>query len=304
MNNKIIVRVAEGLGNQMFMYANAYSLAVKNQCALLIDDESGFYKKKNRNRGRSYNLDSFLIETEIVSNKFKFNTRAKNILRKFLKIINFFLKKKIFILEKFFKNKKTKFVNLSNLRLNKICYVEGHYESEKYFLNYSDKIKEKFTINNNKVNNNNFFISKIKSVNSVSIHFRKHRFTEEINEKKKNYKISKTNEFESLTLDYINNGIRYFKNKVLNPVFFLWSNDFNGLENQFSKDIVFVKNENLIEDFNLFSFCKHFIVGPSTFHWWGAWLNKNSKKICLRPKNELLNPSNNLDFWPERWIPI
>ena len=46
MNNKIIVRVAEGLGNQMFMYANAYSLAVKNQCALLIDDESGFYKKK------------------------------------------------------------------------------------------------------------------------------------------------------------------------------------------------------------------------------------------------------------------
>ena len=304
MNNKIIVRVAEGLGNQMFMYANAYSLAVKNQCALLIDDESGFYKKKNRNRGRSYNLDSFLIETEIVSNKFKFNTRAKNILRKFLKIINFFLKKKIFILEKFFKNKKTKFVNLSNLRLNKICYVEGHYESEKYFLNYSDKIKEKFTINSNKVNNNNFFISKIKSVNSVSIHFRKHRFTEEINEKKKNYKIFKTNEFESLTLDYINNGIRYFKNKVLNPVFFLWSNDFNGLENQFSKDIVFVKNENLIEDFNLFSFCKHFIVGPSTFHWWGAWLNKNSKKICLRPKNELLNPSNNLDFWPERWIPI
>ena len=67
---------------------------------------------------------------------------------------------------------------------------------------------------------------------------------------------------------------------------------------------MFVKNENLIEDFNLFSFCKHFIVGPSTFHWWGAWLNKNSKKICLRPKNELLNPSNNLDFWPERWIPI
>jgi len=94
MNNKIIVRVAEGLGNQMFMYANAYSLAVRNQCTLLIDDESGFYKKKNRNRGRRYNLDSFLIEAEIVSNKFKFNTPAKNNLRKFLKIINFFSKKK------------------------------------------------------------------------------------------------------------------------------------------------------------------------------------------------------------------
>jgi hypothetical protein len=304
MNNNIIVRVAEGLGNQMFMYANAYSLAARNQCTLLIDDESGFYKKRNRNRGRSYNLDSFLIETEIVSNKFKFNTTAKDILRKFLKIINFFLKKKIFIIEKCFKNKKTKFVNLFNFKLNKICYVEGHFESEKYFLNYSNEIKEKFTININKVNANNFFISKLKSVNSVSIHFRKHRFAEEINEKKKNYKIFKTNEFETLTLDYINNGIRYFKKNVLNPVFFLWSNDFNGLENQFSKDIVFIKNQNLIEDFNLFSFCQHFIVGPSTFHWWGAWLNKNPKKICLRPKNVLLNPSNNFDFWPDRWIPI
>ena len=46
MKNKIIVRISEGLGNQMFMYANAYSLAVKKKCILLIDDESGFYKKR------------------------------------------------------------------------------------------------------------------------------------------------------------------------------------------------------------------------------------------------------------------
>ena len=25
-------------------------------------------------------------------------------------------------------------------------------------------------------------------------------------------------------------------------------------------------------------------------------------KICIRPKN--INPSNNLDFWPESWISI
>jgi hypothetical protein len=304
MKNKIIVRVAEGLGNQMFMYANAYSLAAKKQCALLIDDESGFYKKKNSNRARKYNLDIFLIKAKIASNKFKFNTDAKDILRKLLKIINFFLKKKIFILENCLKNKKTKFINLFNTSLNDICYVEGHYESEKYFLDYSNKIKENFTIKNDQVNENNFYISKLKSVNSVSIHFRRNRFTEEVNEKKKNYKIFKSIEFEKSTLNYINDGIKYFKNNVTNPVFFLWSNDFNGLENQFSKDIVFIKNQNLIDDFYLFSFCKHFIVGPSTFHWWGAWLNESTKKICLRPKNKLLNPSNNSDFWPVSWIEI
>ena len=52
----------------------------------------------------------------------------------------------------------------------------------------------------------------------------------------------------------------------------------------------------------LFQYAKHFIVGPSTFHWWGAWLNKSPNKICLRPSN--INPSNNENFWPKDWISI
>ena len=43
---KVIVRVAEGLGNQLFMYANGLALAKNNDAALYIDDESGFFKKK------------------------------------------------------------------------------------------------------------------------------------------------------------------------------------------------------------------------------------------------------------------
>ena len=46
MLNKIIVQVAEGLGNQLFMYAHAYALSKKTKSDLFIDDVSGFYKKK------------------------------------------------------------------------------------------------------------------------------------------------------------------------------------------------------------------------------------------------------------------
>lgn len=46
MNNKIIVRIAEGLGNQIFMYANGYALSKKINYELLIDNESGYLKKK------------------------------------------------------------------------------------------------------------------------------------------------------------------------------------------------------------------------------------------------------------------
>ena len=50
--------------------------------------------------------------------------------------------------------------------------------------------------------------------------------------------------------------------------------------------------------------CKHFAVAPTSFHWWAAWLNNNDDKICLRPSNDFLNPSNSADFWPDSWIKI
>jgi hypothetical protein len=304
MKKKIIVRIAEGLGNQLFMYANAYCFALKNKFNLLIDDESGFFKKKNRNRNRHYLLKFFLIKQNLPSNKFKFNNYFKDIIRKFLKIINKFKKKKIFIIEINSKDKITKFTNISNISIGNTCYIEGHYESEKYFLEYSDKIKSQFIIKNKYINSNNIFISKLKKTNSISIHVRKHRFTEEQNEKKKYNKIIQSNLFEEKLIDYVNHGITFFKKKTSNPIFFLWSNDFEGLDKFFSKEVIFIKNQSLIDDFHLFQFCKHFIVGPSTFHWWGAWLNTTPGKICLRPKDNLLNPSNNKDFWPESWIKI
>ena len=38
MKNKLVVEIAEGLGNQLFKYAFAYSLAKKINYELLIDD--------------------------------------------------------------------------------------------------------------------------------------------------------------------------------------------------------------------------------------------------------------------------
>ena len=45
---KLVVRIAEGLGNQLFMYANGYALSKKYNCDLYIDDTSRYFKKKNK----------------------------------------------------------------------------------------------------------------------------------------------------------------------------------------------------------------------------------------------------------------
>ena len=119
----------------------------------------------------------------------------------------------------------------------------------------------------------------------------------------------KTKKFEDEQFNYIVKSIDYFKKNINNPKFFLFSDNFENLDNKFLnfKNIVFVKDfisNKVLEDFYLMYKCKHFVIAPTTFHWWAAWLNNNNDKICLRPSNDFLNPSNNIDFWPDSWVKI
>ena len=83
------------------------------------------------------------------------------------------------------------------------------------------------------------------------------------------------------------------------------------MHNKFDFNIIDLSNfkDNFdLRAFNLFllSSCKHFIVTPSTFNWWGAWLSININKIIIRPDdfNFSLFQVNNIDFWPSNWIKI
>ena len=78
MNKKLIVRISEGLGNQLFMYANAYSLSKKIDYDLYVDNESS-YRTKNI---RSYLLNNFKISANIASQNLMYNSYKKIFLEK------------------------------------------------------------------------------------------------------------------------------------------------------------------------------------------------------------------------------
>ena len=46
MSKKIILRLSNGIGNQMFMYASAYSISKRLNRELFLDDETAFLSKK------------------------------------------------------------------------------------------------------------------------------------------------------------------------------------------------------------------------------------------------------------------
>jgi len=301
---KIIARIGEGLGNQLFMYAHSYSLAKKNKFILEIDNESSYFKKKDTH---SYLLNNFNITHNITSNENKFNSHTLNLKRKFLIFLDMFNKKKKFLIEKKFNNKSTKYITTDINKYKKKIFVEGHFECENYFSEFKNDLKNEFSLKNeNTFKKNKYYDFIIKNKkNIISVCVRQNRFSERINNKNEISSINKSNLFVKETVDYIYRSISFLENKIKNPIYLVWSNDFSNLRNYFpSEKFTFIENENdkIISDFFLLSNCQNFIVSPTTFNWWPAWLNYESQNYILRPKN--LNISSNENFWPSYWISI
>jgi len=298
MPKNIIVKISEGIGNQLFMYSNAYALSKKNNYNLLIDNTSGYFK--DHNKVRSFLLDKFEVNLNIAPKNYKICDFSSYIKFNFLKKIQRFSKDNVFINESLDVNKMTYF-NIISLPLNKNnFFIGGNFESEKYFVDYKENLLNVLRVKKNFVDSDNQYINLLKSSNSVSICIRQNRYSER---KKQDFR--KSIKFTKDTLSYVYKAISIIKSKIPNPQFFVWSDYTYNLDSFFDKkEFTFIDNKKnkSLNDFNLFRYSKHFIVGPTTFHWWGAWLNTYSNKLCLRPKN--INPSNNSDFWPESWIKI
>jgi len=302
MNKKLIVRISEGLGNQLFMYANAYSLSKKINYDLFVDNESS-YRGKNI---RSYLLNNFQISANMATQDLKFNSFKKNFFRKIKIHVDKIKNNKEFLIEKKLLDKKTSYYDyLKNINFNDNLFLEGHFESEKYFLHERGNILNEFSLINHANFKKNVYLKNIQNENIVSICIRQNRYSERIGNYSDTPSMEKSKSFVKNTIDYIKKAESLIEKKVTNPKYYIWSDDFNNLREYFpeNKYTFVINNENkILNDFFLLQNCKYFIVGPTTFHWWGAWLSNFENKICIRPKN--LNPSNNTDFWPTTWISI
>ena len=308
MEKKLTVEIAEGLGNQLFMYSHAYSLSKKLNYKIQIDNTSGYFKKKNRLRNhQKYMLDNLNIEQNLAASNYKYDTILKRYKKKLELFFDKFNKKKKFLIEKKIKyNGKKIAKSITELDYNNLSnsiYIQGNFEDYNYFDFLRDDLIKMYKPLNNYLFENNEIINKLVSTNSVSIHIRQNKFTEQPHEKNDKYKLNRSSVFIDNLIDYIKRSVSFFEKNTINPVFFIWSNDFSNLEKYFDKNkFIYILGNDPINDFNLFSYAKHFIVGGSTFHWWGAYLNENPDKICVCPSN--VNPSGNPNFYPSYWKKI
>ena len=312
INKKIIIRISNELGNQMFMYASALGMANKLNINLIIDDESAYKSKKNISR---YGLNNFNLSSLVAPDSKKFLGIFGYLRRKILKKINPYIKNKVIFVEPKNAEKITRYnEEIYNLKLSKNVFVEGYFESEKYFSNIKDKINSEFKFLNEAKYQKSAYLNEIIESNSVSICLRQNRFIEGVNKDNELNK-KKSVKFTNEQIEYINKSISYIKKNVQKSTFFIWSNDLTDLEdsafdekiNKVIHDNEFTKNlDKRALDMYLISQCNHHIVIPSSFNWWGAWLSNKQNKIVCRPSNDFFTDFkiNNLDFWPSNWKEI
>ena len=294
----IIVKLSGGLGNQMFQYAAGRCLSEMHGVELLLDlsflnqNPAGAYTK------REFELDVFNINAGIANERDvkQFYRYSKSKLVRELQRRFPFLFPHLYIAETGI-SYHSQFNNYG-----KNTYLDGFWQSEKYFNLIRDILLKELTPKSN-FNTEAEQLSKLMiSCNSVSVHIRRGDYVS-------NKQILELHGV--LSLDYYKNAVKFI-NKQRPDKYFVFSDDIawckENLILEILAEVVYIEfNEptpNYLE-LVLMSLCKHNIVANSSFSWWGAWLNSNENKITIAPKKWFAkNKVSSQDLIPETWVKL
>ena len=286
----ILVKIIGGLGNQLFQYSMGRNLALKRNAELKLDI-SGF----DAYQLRSYCLDRFNIVECIASpDEIKYFKKFEKKPGK----INYLRNKFYADPDKYFTQRQFHF-DPEVLNLPDNCYLDGYWQTEKYFKDIEDIIRKEITIKTSLEGKNLEVAQRIGTSNSVCIHVRRGDYVSD----------PRTNAWHG-TCDplYYTQAMEIIASRVSKPQIFVFSDEIAWVKENitFPYPTEYVDHNDdskNYEDLRLMSTCKHFIIANSSFSWWGAWLATHQHKIVIGPQKWFAGPKRNLsDLLPENWI--
>jgi|SRR3989344_5899153 len=292
----IIVRLQGGMGNQMFQYALGRSLAIKNNVQLGLDLTFLLDRTHIPNfTFRDYQLCNFNIEANVVSKKDVPFLHRKYNLGIFMRYIDYIRRK---LLPTSGKEKVGYHFDPVILNLGQNVYLEGWWQSYKYFVEYQNIIRKDFTLKNPPASNIQILGNEISNTNSLCIHIRRGDYVG-------------NKHHEIIGKEYYNKGIEKIKSLTKIDKIYVFSDDIKWCEEniKFEFPTIFVGDEYAGEKdeghMYLMSKCHYFIIANSSFSWWGAWLADYKDTIVIVPKQWFGDKSiSSNDLIPPEWIRI
>lgn len=285
-----------GLGNQMFQYAAGRRLAVARNTTLKLDT-SLLGGASPACTARQYGLDVFNIHEDFASKEeIKLLGCGEEVSRSiFIRSIEKYAL--IRPVQAVFRERFFHFDPDVLCLPDNICMI-GYWQSEKYFADIADMIREDFQVKPAPSSENRLLGLQITSCESVALHVRRGDFVS--NPQTAAY-------HGSSDMNYYCRAARLIAEQINNPHFFLFSDDPSWFEEKFNLPypctlIGHNGAETAYEDLRLMSRCRYHIIANSTFSWWGAWLCSHPGKIIISPSRWFTNTSvNTADLIPPGW---
>ncbi|SIS92941.1 Glycosyl transferase family 11 [Thalassolituus maritimus] len=282
----ITIKLNGGLGNQLFQYSVGRALSLKYDVPLRIDASLYQFYDVHPFRLSSYSIGGSLYSRPGKLYKIINSIKVQSNLKK----LN--LRKNVYIEESIEYDP-----GVISMGADAVLY--GYFQSEKYFSSIRDVLLKDLQIGQLQKECCGHIVNEIVGQESASLHVRRGDYVTN----------GEANKVHGLCgLNYIYESVSIIRNRVGNSHLriFVFSDDIEWCRNNIELDNVFFVEGNDTSpevDLYLMSLCSHNIIANSTFSWWGAWLNQNSKKIVICPRQWFRSNSlSDRDIVPDSWL--
>ena len=294
----IVVRISGGLGNQLFQYACARSLAKENKAGIVLDI-SGY---------QDYRLHKYCLDKYRISICGCIRSRLVSaILRKLLVWMEATISR-----NSIFKDLVVTIDDERDSRLfgcfsrTRIISLDGYFQSSVFFESAREVLIKELGKPKTLEQETRKIAKDISESNAVSVHIRRGDYLSDSN----------ANAIHGVcTYGYYRRAYRIIKERDPSISVFIFSDDIEWCKDNVQdvlsdhagciRFIEHTDSNTNHDDLYLMSLCKHNILANSTFSWWGAWLGNKVSRIVVAP-NEWFAAAEKKDEHPglKEWLRV
>ncbi len=284
----VTVKLLGGLGNQLFAYAAAKALALRNGCPLVLDAYSGYQRDAF---GRRFELGVFDLPDEIASPRQPFgHPYAERLVREVNDRLPLPWRRYLFekVDPKTLKHRHHSW--LGGFQVRHDTYLNGNFTSPYYFDAHADAIRQALRWRQSPTDPTlTALADQFTDENAVVVHFRLDQPETGISNLKK------------LHPSYYEAAFCQLSRRLSQPHWFCFADAPERLDafTALPENTVVVHAPAPADALWLMRHGRNFVLSNSTFAWWGAWLSgAPGARIFAPPVSDFWD---NLDIYPTDW---
>ena len=284
----VVVGLSGGLGNQLFQYAAGRSLSIRLGVSLTLD-LSWFGGQKERQFALSEFHVSGVTYTQCSWLPLRGRALVSRFSRRWFNVINGVTVWR----EPHFH------YSLEFEKISKPVFIEGYWQSERYFWNIRDQLRNDFTLLNPIPRECSELLEEIRISEAICVHIRRGDYLSNS---------VATQVHGVCSIEYYQSGVSELVKDMSHPHCFVFSDDIAWVKKSLFLDcpmtVVDINNPKDVHlDLILMAACRHFVIANSSLSWWGAWLGNHAEKKVIAPSHWFKAQDKNVcDLIPADWL--